>query len=78
MPEIIEHPQTKARNLIVEIDDPGIGKYSVTGNPMNMSESPASYERGAPLMGQDTVNIMKELGYSDRQIQKLYAKKVIQ
>jgi CoA:oxalate CoA-transferase len=71
IPEIIEHPQTKARNLIVEINDPGIGNYTVTGNPMFMTETPATYDKGAPLLGEDTKRILEELGYSSTEIKEI-------
>lgn len=78
IPEIVDHEQTRARNMIVEMDDPGVGKYFTTGNPMHLSETPASYDKGAPLMGQDTAAVLKAIGYDDSRIEELVRKKVIQ
>ena len=76
--ENINHPQTKARGIIIELDDPSVGHYSCPGNPMVMTETPASYDRPAPLMGQYTKQILKELGCTGEEIEALAEKKLIQ
>ena len=76
--ENLRHPQTKARGIIIEIDDPGVGHYSCPGNPMMLSETPASYASPAPLMGQYTRAILEELGCTEEEIRALAEKKLIQ
>ena len=61
IPEMMEHPQLKARNMLVEVEDQGVGKYTAIGNPMMLSETPAEIKKGAPL-GQQTVQICEEFG----------------
>lgn len=77
VPEVMTHPQILARDMMVELEDPGIGKYLAIGNPMKLSKTPAAIEKGAPLMGQDTDNVLKELGYNDEAIRNLYEKEII-
>jgi CoA:oxalate CoA-transferase len=77
IPEIMEHPQIKARDMMVEFDDPGVGKHLAIGNPMKLSATPATLNHGAPLLGQDTEAVLKSIGYSDSKIKELYSKEVI-
>ena len=59
---MMEHRQLKARNMLVEVEDQGVGKYTAIGNPMMLSETPAEIKKGAPLLGQQTVQICEEFG----------------
>ena len=38
--EACENPSILARKMLVEIDQPGMGKVKITGNPMKLSETP--------------------------------------
>ena len=77
IPEVMEHPQIKARDMMQELSDPGVGEHLAIGNPMKLSKTPAVLEHGAPLLGQDTDAILKSIGYSDAKIKELYSKEVI-
>ena len=69
--EIMEHQQLKDRDMIMKINDPGIGEYTAIGNPMKMDQNPAAYEKAAPLLGENTDEILMDLGYTDLQIKNL-------
>lgn len=71
IPELMNSPQLKARNMLVPIHDEGIGDYIATANPMFLSETPAVIKDGAPMMGRDTDKILKELGYTAEDIDRL-------
>lgn len=77
VPELMEHPQILARDMLKPMNDPGVGDYLAIGNPMTMSLTPASLDFGAPLMGQDTDKILKQFGYSMEEIKDFYSKEVI-
>lgn len=77
IPEVMEHPQIAAREMMQELEDPGIGKYLAIGNPMVLSKTPAVIEKAAPLMGQDTEEVLKGLGYSTEEIKALYEKEIV-
>ena len=72
IPEVVHDEQLNARGMLWEIDDPGIGKYKNMANPIKMSLTPPALRCGAPLLGQDTDHIRKELGYTDQQIAQLH------
>ena len=77
IPELMDHPQLKARGMLVPMHDDGVGDYLAMGNPMLLSETPAMLEKGAPSMGRDTVSVLKEYGYTDAEIEAFAAGEVV-
>lgn len=75
--EMIEDPHVKARNMIVEVDHPGIGKIKIPNMPFRMSETPGTIRRTMPELGEHTLEILKEMGYTEEQAGKLLEEKVI-
>ena len=71
--EVMEHPQVKARNMIVETDDQLGGTIKVAGNPIKMSSIPEEPTRKAvPNIGEHNKEIFKSmLGYTDEEIEQL-------
>jgi CoA:oxalate CoA-transferase len=61
--QALAHPQTEARNMLVEVDDPVIGPLRLAGNPMKLSAfaDPATREP-APDLDADRQKILRELG----------------
>jgi crotonobetainyl-CoA:carnitine CoA-transferase CaiB-like acyl-CoA transferase len=74
--EVINHPQTIARNVIVEIDYPGLGKIKTFNNPVKISGIRFSVQR-PPRLGEHTEEILKKLGYSAEEIKKLKEKNIV-
>lgn len=54
-----------------------IGMTRFYRNPLRFNNEPCEIRRGTPLLGADTESIMKELGYSDEEIKRLYDEEVI-
>ena len=44
-------PSIRQRGMLVELDQPGIGKVEVTGNPVKLSAAQTEPEQAAPLLG---------------------------
>ena len=74
--EVAKDPHTAARQMIVEIPDPIVGKLKVVGSPIKMEEHEAEYGP-LPNLGADTDSTLKGIGYSDEKIAELHAKKII-
>jgi crotonobetainyl-CoA:carnitine CoA-transferase CaiB-like acyl-CoA transferase len=62
--EVSNDPQAIANNYFVYVDHPVFGKTKVVGFPWDFSETPASWRREAPKLGQHTEEILLELGYT--------------
>ena len=73
--QVLAHPQVIARKLIREVESP-VGRVPVVGSPLRLSDSPARFDP-IPALGQDTVSILRELGYDDGEIEKLRRDQVI-
>ena len=46
--DAVRHPQAKARDMIVEVDDPNIGTLYVAGNPVKLADVPEQPTRRPP------------------------------
>ena len=57
--EVMEHPQVRARDMIVELEDDTLPGVSLAGNPIKMDSIPERPGRGpAPAIGEDTASIL--------------------
>lgn len=75
--QVVNHPQTQHRQMIVEMEHPKAGKIKVLGNPIKLSRTPPQYKLHPPLLGQHSEEILKELGFTDEDISKLREESII-
>ena len=75
--EMHADPQALARDMIVSTDHPVAGQVKTIGHPVKFSETPGGVKRPAPLMGQHTAEVLREIGYSESQIVAMAAAGVI-
>jgi benzylsuccinate CoA-transferase BbsF subunit len=62
-------PHLNSRPIFVALDHPEVGKQQHVGIPWQMSKTPLAVQRPAPLLGQDTEYVLRDLlGYSAEQI----------
>jgi len=58
-----------ARKMTVEVEQPGLGRVKLLGNPIKMSETDPSPRGPAPPLGGDTDSVLRELlGLSDDEV----------
>jgi alpha-methylacyl-CoA racemase len=70
--EALESELVRAREMIVEIDQPGAGPVRLLGTPVKLSRTPADPTRaGGPPLGADTEAVLAEAGYSAAEIRSL-------
>ncbi len=77
MQEAFDHPQIRAREMAVDVDHPAAGRIRVLGLPPKFSETPGVVRRPAPLLGQHTDEILKDIGKSDEEIRRLRSEGVL-
>ena len=61
--EMIRHPQVAANALIIETEHPVAGRLRQTRPPARFSETRPEIRRGAPVLGEHTVEVLLEAGY---------------
>ena len=70
--QICEDPHIQYRGMLVEIDQPVVGKMRISNSPIRLSETPGQVYAPAPLLGQHSEDVLREvLGYSQAEIDKL-------
>jgi len=76
--KIVEDPNIKLREMIVEVDHPLAGKVKITDSPIKLSLTPGKVEKASPLLGEHTEEILGELlGFSQEEIESLKQEEVI-
>jgi formyl-CoA transferase len=75
---VFADPQVLARQMLVEMEHPKVGKFKVVGSPLKLSETPVEYRIPPPLLGEHTEEILRNvLGYDRETIVRLREAKVI-
>lgn len=72
-------PQVEARKMLVEIEQPNVGKLKIAGNPIKIGGMEQEItDKPAPLIGEHTEQILeKYLSLTDNEIKGLKEKKII-
>lgn len=58
--EVLADPHLKAREMIVDLEDPSFGLFQTVGCPVKLSDSPVTVER-SPQLGEHTDRVLTEL-----------------
>ncbi len=75
--EACNDPQIKARNMVLELEHPKFGNVQNVASPINYSRTPLKIKNIAPKIGQNTKEILKNLGYLDNDIRDFKKKGII-
>jgi crotonobetainyl-CoA:carnitine CoA-transferase CaiB-like acyl-CoA transferase len=70
-------PHVRDRDMVVSVDHPRAGPTQVLGIPFKLSATPAAIRRPAPVLGEHTETVLRELGYDDAAIRDLRSRKVV-
>src|SRR5262249_61144352 len=66
--EALDSELVRAREMVVEMQQPELGTIRQLGVPVKMSRTPGDPTRPAPAFGEHTREVLAEAGYSDEEI----------
>jgi crotonobetainyl-CoA:carnitine CoA-transferase CaiB-like acyl-CoA transferase len=75
--EILEDPLFREREMFLELEGKAGEKQVAIGVPVKLSDTPGSVRGAADDFGESTPAILKELGYSEKEIKKFAETEVI-
>ncbi len=75
--ELVDDPQVRHNGTFVEYDHPTEGRVKTPGFPIRFSKTPSRIDRGAPLVGEHSRDILSEMGMDDDAIARLVESGVV-
>ncbi len=75
--DVLADPQVQHNGSLVSYDHPTEGRVTTPGFPYRFSATPPEVYRGAPLAGEQTREILAELGYDDAAVDRLASSGVV-
>lgn len=77
VPQALDSPEALDRGMIVETEGVDGMPLTVLGPPIKLSDTPLGVRRPPPALGQDTVDVLSEIGYSEEEIESMRDEGVI-
>ncbi|MFM8466980.1 MAG: CaiB/BaiF CoA transferase family protein [Oxalobacteraceae bacterium] len=74
---VFRDPQVQSRGMQLRLHSAVHGDLNLVASPIRLSKTPVSYRSVPPALGQDNARLLRELGYTDEQLDDLKNKKVI-
>jgi crotonobetainyl-CoA:carnitine CoA-transferase CaiB-like acyl-CoA transferase len=71
--EVLTDPQLAAREMVQRVEHATAGLIPLLGFPIKLSATPGAIRRAPPTLGQDTVAVLRELGFDGEEIDALRA-----
>ena len=75
--QVFNDPALLSRDFFWDAPHPALGSVRQIGSPMRFSTTPVRRDRAAPLLGEDTLDVLRELGYSEDDCAGLRSRSVI-
>ena len=77
MSEVFSDPQVISQNMVAEVQHPKMGSLKLVNQALKLSRTPAQVKSASPELGEHTAQILKDLDYSQEEIQKFIDQKVV-
>jgi crotonobetainyl-CoA:carnitine CoA-transferase CaiB-like acyl-CoA transferase len=75
--QALNDPHVKARDMVVEIDHPIMGRMKTIGLPLKSTGDLTAIRMPAPWLGQHSDEVLRAIGYSGADIAALFARGVV-
>ena len=75
--EVFQHPQVLHRQMVLEVEHPVEGNVRQLGNPIKSSQFPFEIRTPSPGWGEQTIEVLKEIGFSEKEIKHFEKVKAI-
>jgi alpha-methylacyl-CoA racemase len=69
--EALESELVREREMVISYEQPELGEVRQLGFPIKLSQTPASIERPAPALGEHTMEVLRNAGYSAEEVAAL-------
>jgi crotonobetainyl-CoA:carnitine CoA-transferase CaiB-like acyl-CoA transferase len=69
--EVFDDPHMIARGIVKDVEHPRLGKMRAVRNPVLLDHDGPAVDRHAPMLGEHSEEILRQLGYSDDAIKDL-------
>lgn len=76
--EAASDPQAHANQMVTAMEFPDAGTLHMLGTPMRLYGTPAAHEMAPPRLGEQTSELLAELGYSQSQIDELLERSIVE
>jgi len=76
--QALNDPHLMERGMIVELEHPALGMLKSLATPIHMSETPLTYYRHPPRLGEHTDEVLAQLGYDQGARTQLRERGIIQ
>jgi crotonobetainyl-CoA:carnitine CoA-transferase CaiB-like acyl-CoA transferase len=75
--EAFADPQVQHLEAAVEVQHPKLGRFKIVNQAVKLSRTPSSVKAPTPEVGEHTDEVLKELGYGDKDIARMREGKII-
>ena len=75
--DAFDDEQARAVDMVATVDDPVLGRLEQAGVPIKFEKTPGSVAGPAPLKGQHTDAVLREIGYSQDEVTLLRSEGVV-
>ncbi|MBI3456838.1 MAG: CoA transferase [Candidatus Rokubacteria bacterium] len=72
--QVFAGPQVAARQMVLELEHPTVGRHRVLGIPVKLSATPGAVRAPAPRLGQHTEEVLRDLGFTAEETRALQAR----